>query len=72
MSARHRFWIYWDKKTKRVRIHLAKCGACQDGYGSRDDDHDFGIAYGWKGANSYRPHSILPVKSSMNFAVKAR
>jgi hypothetical protein len=53
MNPRHPFWIYWDKKTKRVRIHLTNCGACQAGYGMHTDDREFGIAYGWEGANAY-------------------
>jgi hypothetical protein len=53
MKPRHPSWIYWDKNAKRVRIHLTKRGACQDGYGAHTDDREFGIAYGWQGANSY-------------------
>jgi hypothetical protein len=69
MKPRHPSWIYWDKNAKRVRIHLTKRGACQDGYGAHTDDREFGIAYGWQGANSYARRLNLPGKSSVNFAV---
>jgi hypothetical protein len=53
MRPRRPFWVYWDSKTARVRIHLTDCGACQNGNGMHSDDHELGKVYGWEPADSY-------------------
>jgi hypothetical protein len=63
---RRPFWVYWDSKTARVRIHLTDCGACQNGNGMHTDDLELGKAYGWSPRIRIPKLRQSPIKSSLN------
>jgi hypothetical protein len=64
---RRPFWVYWDSKTARVRIHLTDCGACQNGNSMHTDDLELEKAYGWEPADSYPEAEAIAHQKQLEF-----
>ncbi len=50
------FFVHWNRIRKRVRVHRANCGACNNGEGMHRGKIDAGRGdtYDWIGAKTYR------------------
>lgn len=49
------YWVFWDTILKRVRIHLADCGACRNGRGMHEGRIRAGrdVTYFWRQYPTY-------------------
>jgi hypothetical protein len=48
-------WVYWDKLTRRVRIHRGECRCCNDGKGMHPGSQvGRGKQFHWFPARSYQ------------------
>jgi len=57
------YYVYWNAIRKRIRIHRAECGACNNGKGMHHGKiaAGRGLTYNWVSANSYKQARTLAI-----------